>query len=278
MADLEFSSDRESFGHGRYRLLDRIGQGTVGTVYRAEVTGLPGEIVALKILYPEHCRNRKTIRRFRTEVEVAFRVSHPNIIRPYEFVQDGNVLGLSMEYASGGDLREYLNEQNSVSPADVVKTLLDLTSALQVIHEAGVIHRDIKPENILLSQDGLLKLSDFSTALLVGGPRITEPGKVLGSIPYVCPEYISQGRLDERSDLYALGVLGYEMLTGDHPFDGESPEAILNNKLLTDVIPPDRIAPECSKELSEIIVRALERNPENRFPSAEVMNAYLATL
>ncbi len=262
MQTLSGSSSKSVF-RGRYKIIERIGQGSMGTVYLAELNELPGQFVALKILAEEHIGNRKVLQRFQNELAACYKISHPNVVRPIEVLRERQLFGYSMEYVDGGNL---LGAQLEKEASKVCRLLYEVASALSAVHESGVIHRDLKPENILITKSGSAKLADFGAALLIGGPRVTSEHNVVGSIPYVSPEYLESHELDCRSDLYSLGVVAYELLSGAVPFAGDGVVAMINSKLAGKIAP---LQEECPPSLSRVVQRLLERDPRNRFQSAK---------
>ena len=182
-----------------------------------------------------------------------------------------------MEYVGGGDLADKL-EDGALPINDAVQILAQICGGVQVIHLAGIIHRDLKPENILLTQDGDVKITDFGIARLGRTSKLTEHGGVVGTIDYVSPEYLEEGHVDARSDIYALGVLAYEMIVGHSPFRGDSVIATMTMRLRSDPAAPDTLREDCPKELSDIILRALQRDPKNRYQEAKEMQVDLNKL
>lgn len=261
---MEFRDLDQSDQVGRYQVVRRIGQGSMGTVFEALLTDYPDQRVALKILAAEHLGNKRVLRRFQNELEACYRISHPNVVRPIEVVRGGGIFGYSMELVEGGNLQQY-RKQEELDERAVVSILRQLSQALSAVHEAGVIHRDLKPENVLIGRS--VKLTDFGTALLIGGPRLTTEGSVLGSIPYLSPEYVERQQLDVRSDLYALGIIAYELLSGEVPGSGNGITELINLKLhgrLPEV-------PSRSNTLKRAVERLTARAPENRFQSAQAV-------
>lgn len=246
---------------GRYRIIGRIGQGAMGSVYKATLEEYPDQTVAIKILASEHLGNRKVLQRFQNEMEACYRISHPNVVKPIEVVREKGIFGYSMEYVDGGNLTTL---RFPLSDLEVTQVIKQVASALSAVHTSGVIHRDVKPENILISQSGVVKLTDFGTALLIGGPRVTSEGNVLGSIPYLSPEYIERQQLDIRSDLYSLGIVAYELLTGAVPFAGEGIAGMINRKLQG-----EPIFLSGKGRLKRAVERLLAQLPEERFQSAD---------
>lgn len=253
---------------GRYEVVKCLGAGSMGLVYACRHRELAGHLVAVKVLFPEVAQDNVAAARFRNEIVASYGVSHANVVRAYEYFRDGDLVAYTMEYVSGGDLADKLSQGQRLPISEVVRFLSQISSGVQAIHDAGIVHRDLKPENILLTTNGDVKITDFGIARTGHGPKLTEHGGVVGTIDYVSPEYLERGQVDTRSDIYALGVLGYEMLTGESPFKGDSVIATMTMRLRSDPKPPSQMCPECPPELDRIILKALERNPEQRYQAA----------
>lgn len=264
---------------GRYEVIKCLGSGNMGLVYACRHRELSGHIVAVKVLFPEVAQDKVAAARFRNEIFASYGVSHPNVVRAYEYLRDGELLAYTMEYVSGGDLADRLGNREQLIPIpEIIQYLSEMSSGLQAIHDAGIVHRDMKPENIMLTKDGHVKIADFGIARTGTGPRLTEHGGVVGTIEYVSPEYMLNSQVDWRSDIYALGIIGYEMITGEAAFQGESVYATMTKKLKTDPEPPSTKRSECPRRLDEIILRAMARNPDQRYQSAAEMFADLQEL
>lgn len=237
----------------------------MGTVYLAELIEHPGQLVALKVLAEEHLGNRKVLQRFQNELSACYKISHPNVVRPIEVVKEQNLIGYSMEYIEGGSLvgKELNNDWK-----ECCIILKQMASALAAVHAAGVVHRDLKPENVLISTDGVVKITDFGAALLIGGPRVTSEGNVIGSIPYLSPEYIESQELDGRSDIYSLGVIAFELATGEVPFATEGLVSMVNNKLQGRIVSPSEINPLIPEKLEALILKLLRKDPNERIQTA----------
>ena len=264
--------------NGRYEVIRCLGTGSMGMVYACRHRELAGHTVAMKVLFSEVARDEVAAARFRNEIVASYGVSHPNVVRAYEYFRDGDLIAFTMEYIGGGDLADRIGGDDLIPVPDIVSMLTQMCSGVQAIHEAGIIHRDLKPENILLTSSGLVKITDFGIARCGTGPKLTEHGGVVGTIDYVCPEYLEQGQVDTRSDLYALGVLAYEMVTGEAPYKGKSVIETMTLRLRTDPEPPHHLRPECPIALSDIILKAMARNPEDRYQSAIEIAADLKEL
>ena len=257
---------------GRYEVVKCLGAGSMGLVYACRHRELSGHLVAVKVLFPEVSHDKIATARFRNEIFASYGVSHPNVVRAYEYIRDGDLVGYTMEYVGGGDLADRLGRSKGPIPvADVIRMLSQMCAGVQAIHDSGIVHRDLKPENILLSKDGNVKIADFGIARTGHGPKLTEHGGVVGTIDYVSPEYMLNSQVDWRSDIYAVGILAYEMLTGESPFKGDSVYATMTKRLKTDPDPPSKIREDCPAELDAIVLRAMERDPEARYQSAGAM-------
>lgn len=253
---------------GRYEVVRHLGAGSMGLVYACRHREL-GNMVAVKVLFAEVANDPVAAKRFNNEIFASYGVTHPNVVRAYEYIREGGVLAYAMEYVDGGALADRLDKGRPLmAVSEIVKLLAQMCLGVQAIHDAGIVHRDLKPENILLTKDGQVKIADFGIARTDAGPRLTEHGGVVGTIEYVSPEYMKNSHVDWRSDLYALGVLAYEMLTGEPPFSGESVYAKLTKRLTTDPTPPSVRRAECSPELDRIVLKAMSRDPEARYQSA----------
>lgn len=258
---------------GRYEVVKCLGAGSMGLVYACRHRELAGHLVAVKVLFPEVAKDNVAAARFRNEIVASYGVSHPNVVRAYEYFRDGDLVAYTMEYVGGGDLADRLSQGEKMPISVVVRYLGQIASGVQAIHDAGIVHRDLKPENILLTQEGDVKITDFGIARTGHGPKLTEHGGVVGTIDYVSPEYLERGQVDARSDIYAIGVLGYEMITGQSPFKGDSVIATMTLRLRSDPQQPIQLRPDCPVRLNEIILRAMERNPELRYQStAEIFH------
>ena len=257
---------------GRYEVVKCLGEGSMGLVYACRHRELSGHLVGVKVLFPEVAQDKIAAARFRNEIFASYGVSHPNVVRAYEFIKDGDLVAYTMEYVGGGDLADRLSQKSNPIPVEeIIKILSQMCAGVQAIHDVGIVHRDLKPENILLTKDGNIKIADFGIARTGYGPKLTEHGGVVGTIDYVSPEYMLNSQVDWRSDIYALGILAYEMLTGESPFSGDSVYAVMTQRLKTDPKPPSTIRPECPEKLDGIVLKAMCRDPEERYQSAAQM-------
>ena len=254
--------------NGRYEILKSLGTGSMGLVYVCRHLELAGHIVAMKVLFNEVVKDEVVRSRFINEIVASYGVNHPNVVRAYEYFQDGDIVAFTMEYVDGGDLADRLAMKEPIPIEQAIKWLKQMCQGVQAIHDAGIVHRDLKPENVMLTKGGDVKIADFGIAKTGTGPKLTEYGGVVGTIDYVSPEYLERGQVDERLDIYALGVLAYEMITGSVPFQGDSVVETMTLRLKTIPETPAAIRPECSEELGRIIMQALRREPGERYQKA----------
>jgi serine/threonine protein kinase len=253
---------------GKYEIVRCLGSGSMGSVYACKNQVLQGQIIAMKVLFPEVASDKVASARFKNEILASYEVSHPNVVRAYEYLTDRDLVAYTMEFVGGGDLASKLGSDERIPISEIVRFLSQMSAGCQAIHDAGIVHRDLKPENILLTAEGNVKIADFGIARNRHGPKLTEHGGVVGTIDYVAPEYMLKSQVDWRSDIYALGILAYEMVTGESPFKGESVYATMTKRLKTDPEPPSRLRSECPPELDRIILRAMQRDPENRYQAS----------
>jgi serine/threonine-protein kinase len=250
-----------------YRLENLVARSGMASIYRA--TDLENErTVAIKIPHPEVEADPLFYDRFKREEEIGKKLDHPGVMRVYADADRSRVY-MVMEWVEGKLLRQILIEQKKLPIERAIRITLGICEALEYIHSNGVVHRDLKPENIMVDANDRVKLIDFGIAGSVGMRRLTfaKLTHAMGTPDYISPEQVKSKRGDARSDIYALGVMLYEMLTGEVPFHGPNAFAIMNDRLLNNPIPPRELNPEISPQLQEIIYRALERKPENRYAS-----------
>lgn len=260
----------------RYRIVELLGVGGMGMVYRAEdeQLGLP---VALKVLRPDLAQDERRLERFKQELILARQVSHPNVVRIHDLGRDGGLVFLTMDFVPGRSLAEILAEQGHLEPERATGIARQIAAALAAAHEAGVVHRDLKPANVLVDDSGRAAISDFGVARSLAGPGSTQPGAVVGTLDYLSPEQARGGEVDGRADLYALGILFYEMLTGELPFAGGSAAEVLAQRL-TGATPHRSTRVQVPRQLEPVVRRLLQRDPAKRYPSAKELLADLDSL
>ena len=243
-------------------------QSGMATVYRA-TDMRDGRVVAIKIPHFEVESDPLLFDRFKREEEIGKRLDHPGVIKVFANDNPSRVY-LVMQWAEGRLLRRLLEDEKRLPIERAVHLTVEICEALNYIHAQGVVHRDLKPENIMVDSDDRIKLMDFGIASSAGARRLTfgKLTRTMGTADYISPEQVKSNRGDARSDLYAVGVMLYEMLTGELPFNGPNALAAINDRLLNDPIPPRELNPQISPELQEVVYRALERNPANRYASA----------
>ncbi|GEK02971.1 serine/threonine protein kinase [Streptomyces sp. 1-11] len=247
---------------GRYRVDARIAVGGMATVYRALDTRLD-RVLALKVMHPALAADGSFVDRFIREAKSVARLAHPNVVQVFDQGTDRGYVYLAMEYVAGCTLRDVLRERGALQPRAALDILEPVLAALGAAHRAGFVHRDMKPENVLIGDDGRVKVADFGLVRSVDTVTSTT-GSVLGTVSYLAPEQVEQGAADPRVDVYACGVVLYEMLTGGKPHSGDSPARILYKHIHEDVPPPSALVPGLPPELDELVASATARTPELR--------------
>lgn len=251
-----------------YRIDGLAAQSGMACIYRATDTR-NGQAVAIKVPHFEVESDPLCYDRFKREEEIGKKLAHPGVVKVFER-EDPSRLYMVMEWIEGRILRHILAEEKRLSSERAIRITLEICEALNYIHTQGMVHRDLKPENVMVDCEDRVKLIDFGIASSARARRLTF-GKLthtLGTADYVSPEQVKSNRSAARGDIYSAGVMLYEMLTGQVPFQGPTPLAVMNDRLVNDPIPPREWNPEISVQLQEIIYRALEREPENRYPNA----------
>jgi serine/threonine-protein kinase len=247
----------------RYRVEERIAVGGMATVYRAVDTRLD-RVVALKVMHPSLAGDRAFVERFIREAKSVARLDHPNIVGVLDQGADGAYVFLAMEYVAGCTLRDVLRDRGALAPRSALDILEPMLAGLAAAHRAGLVHRDIKPENVLIGDDGRVKVADFGLVRGVDSQTSATTGSVLGTVSYLAPEQIESGAVDARTDVYACGVLLYEMLTGAKPHTGDSPARVLYAHVHEDVPPPSLAVEGLAAELDGLVMRTAARDPRTR--------------
>jgi tetratricopeptide (TPR) repeat protein len=255
---------------GRYEILKLLGQGGMGAVYKARDTELD-RIVALKLIRPELAKNADILRRFKQEVILARQVTHKNVIRIFDLGQSDGIKFITMDFVEGQDLSHLLLKNGKFPPQEAARMMLQICRALEAAHGEGVIHRDLKPHNIMLDAGGRVYVMDFGIARSAYLPGMTQTGALVGTPEYMSPEQARGEKLTERSDLFSLGVIFYELLTGQSPYPADAPLATLWKRLQEKPKPPMEVDPGVPKVLNDILMKALEIEPEDRWASAREM-------
>jgi serine/threonine protein kinase len=255
---------------GRYRVDAELGRGGMARVYHATDTVL-GRPVAVKVLAAQYAGDANFVTRFRREAQAAARLNHPNLVQVYDTGSDDGVHYIVMEYVEAKTLADYLSGGGRIMPDRAVELAEAVCDALGVAHSQGVIHRDVKPANVMVTRGGQVKVTDFGIARVTTNETVEQTAAVLGTASYLSPEQAQGGQIDQRSDLYSLGCVLYEMLTGRPPFTADSPVAVASRHVLEQPVPPSRVNADVSPELDAVVMRALAKNPENRYQSAAEM-------
>ncbi|MGH2655244.1 MAG: protein kinase domain-containing protein [Actinomycetota bacterium] len=256
---------------GRYELEDEIASGGMGTVWRArdEVLGRP---VAVKVLHDHLARDPDLFDRFRLEAVAAARLTHPAVVRVFDTGIDGGVSFIVMELFEGRTLESLLAERGTLDPEEAARMVRSTLQGLGHAHRHGVVHRDVKPGNILIDRDGYVKVTDFGIAKAAfAGDDLTTTGNLLGTSRYLAPEQVTGGPVDARADLYSTGIVLYEALTGRTPFQADTHIATATMRLSKDPVPPRALRSGISRQLNDVVLRALARDPDDRYQTTEEM-------
>ena len=254
---------------GRYELFERVGEGGMSVVYKAK-DKLLNRFVAIKILKPEFINDHKFIDSFRRESQAAASLSHPNIVNIYDVGREGNIHYIVMELIQGKTLSDYIKEQGPMPYPKVIALSKQIAAALAFAHKNHIIHRDVKPHNVMITPNGTAKITDFGIAKAVNAATIVDNTEgIIGSVHYFSPEQARGGYVDEKSDIYSLGIVMYEMLTGRVPFDGDNPVNIALMHINGEMIPPSKLVDGVPPALEHIILKCTDKYPVNRFASAD---------
>lgn len=255
---------------GRYELLERIGGGGMAVVYKARCQ-LLDRFVAIKILRPEFINDEEFVKRFRIEAQAAASLSHPNIVSIFDVGREDNIHYIVMEYIDGVTLKEHISKVGFLPWKKAVGIAIQICSAIEQAHRNHIVHRDIKPHNIMLTSEGIAKVTDFGIARAVSASTITMAGSTIGSVHYFSPEQARGGFIDEKSDLYSLGIALYEMVTGRVPFDGETPVAVALKHIQNQAKSPIELNESIHKGVSDIIMKAIRKDQNKRYQTASEM-------
>ncbi|TMK92903.1 MAG: serine/threonine protein kinase, partial [Actinobacteria bacterium] len=259
---------------GRYRILRKLGAGGMANVYLAEDQEL-GRRVAIKILNERHANDEQFVERFRREAKNAAGLSHPNIVSIFDRGQAEGTYYIAMEYLDGRSLKELITARGPAPIPVSVDYARQILAALRVAHRQNLVHRDIKPHNVLVDGEGRVKVTDFGIAR-AGPSQMTEEGSIIGTAQYLSPEQAQGAPVTPASDLYSVGIVLYELLTGSVPFGGETPVELAMKHLSKVPEPPSRLRPEVPRDLDFVVMRALAKSPDERYQSADEMDADLA--
>ena len=255
---------------GRYEIREIIGVGGMAVVYKA-YDNIDDRIVAIKILKDEYLTNEEFKRRFKNESKAIAVLSHPNIVRVYNVSFGDRLQYIVMEYVDGITLKEYIEQQGVINWKEAVHFIGQILAALQHAHDKGIVHQDIKPQNIMLLQDGTIKVTDFGIARFSRSDYQTITDKAIGSVHYISPEQARGEMTDEKADIYSIGVVLYEMLTGQLPFQSDSVVSVALMQLQQEPVRPREIIPTIPLGLEQVTLRAMQKNPSSRYRSAAEM-------
>lgn len=261
---------------GRYEVIERIGGGGMALVYKAHDI-LLGRNVAIKVLRQQFVHDEEFIRRFRREAQSAASLSHSNVVSIYDVGQEDDIHYIVMEYVEGHNLDEIIKERAPLQVDEAVRIASQICDALDHAHQNQIIHRDIKPHNIMIGRNGRVKVTDFGIARAVTSTTITQTGSVVGSVHYFSPEHAKGVVTGEKSDLYSLGIVLYQMLTARLPFLGESPISVALKHLQEEFEEPREVNPLIPQSVENIILKSMRKNPQERYQSAKEMLQDLET-
>jgi beta-lactam-binding protein with PASTA domain/predicted Ser/Thr protein kinase len=251
----------------RYRVLNRIGSGGMADVYCAEDLQL-GRRVALKLLYRRFAEDAEFVERFRREASSAAGLQHPNVVAVYDRGEFDDTYYIAMEFLEGRSLKQIVRQEGALDPDRAIDLVLQILKAARFAHRRGIVHRDIKPHNVIVDDEGRAKVTDFGIAR-AGASDMTETGSIMGTAQYLSPEQAQGHPVDARSDLYSIGVVLYELLTGRVPFDAESAVTIALKQVSEEPTPPAQLNPAISPQLEDVVTRALQKDPAYRFADAD---------
>ena len=254
----------------RYEIIEKVGSGGMATVYKARDTIL-NRYVAVKVLRDEFTTDEEFIKRFNTEAQSAARLTHPNIVSVFDVGQEYNIYYIVMELIQGKTLKQIISEEGALPWKWTVNIAIQICSALEMAHKNGIIHRDIKPHNIIITEDGIAKVTDFGIAKAVSNSTITAFGTTIGSVHYFSPEHARGGYTDAKSDIYSLGVVMYEMITGKVPFDADTPVSVALKHMQEEPIEPIQLNSTIPVAINKIILKAMKKDTSARYASATDM-------
>ncbi|HEX3032546.1 MAG TPA: Stk1 family PASTA domain-containing Ser/Thr kinase [Bacillota bacterium] len=261
----------------RYELVEQLGGGGMALVYRGRDRFLNRE-VTVKILRPQYTSDEKFVERFRREAQAVACLSSPNLVSVYDVGEEHGTHFIVMEYIEGQNLKEVIRERGKLPLSEAVSYARQICEGLEQAHEKGIVHRDIKPHNILVTKSGRVKVTDFGIAKAITSDTVTQAGTIMGSVHYIAPEQVKGEQGGVRSDIYSVGVVLYEMITGQVPFEGETPIAMAMKHIQEDPNPPSCLRPEINQELEKVILRAMAKTPDKRYQTAREMATDLATV
>lgn len=254
---------------GRYELIEKIGEGGMAVVYKGK-DRLLNRYVAIKILRPEFTKDAQFVENFKRESQAAANLQHPNIVSVYDVGKEGNIHFIVMELIDGRPLSDIIKERAPMDYRQAIEITRQVASALSMAHRNNIIHRDVKPHNIMMTRDGMAKLTDFGIAKAVSDSTlVTETSRIIGSVHYFSPEQARGAYVDERSDIYSLGIVLYEMLTGQVPFDGDNPVQVALMHINDEITPPSQLVSGIPPALEKLVMKATDKFQSNRYRNAD---------
>lgn len=262
---------------GRYRIIEELGKGGMGKVYKV-LDIETKEKIALKLIKPEIASDKKTIERFRNELTTARKIGHRNVCRMYDLNKENDTYYITMEYVSGGDLKKFIRRSKRLDTSTVIFFAKQICEGLEEAHNLGIVHRDLKPNNIMIDDNGIARIMDFGIARTVKGRSITGSGVMIGTPEYMSPEQVEAKDIDQRSDIYSLGIIMYEMLTGRLPFEADTPFAVGIKHQSEIPKNPKELNPLIPDDLSEVVLKCLEKDRNNRYQSPREIISELARI
>ncbi len=262
---------------GRFEVIEELGKGGMGKVYRVFDKRIEEE-AALKLVKPEIAADREVIDRFRSELKMSRKISHRNVSRMYDLGDDEGTYYITMEYVPGEDLKSFIHRARQLSAGTAIAISRQVAEGLAEAHRLGIVHRDLKPSNIMIDKEGNAKIMDFGIARSVASQGITGAGMMIGTPEYMSPEQVEGKDVDQRSDIYSLGVVLYEMVTGRRPFEGDTPLSVAHKQKCEAPENPEKLNAQIPKDLSRVILHCLEKDKEKRYQSAEELSSELTDL